>query len=172
MLRHWSQFVPYMSTDVRGHESLHHHHHLYSRRAQELCESRGHVCPGLPPLITLLFLWTESNTSSSSSSTIKEKKNMNCPELRSCVKVEVVVLGSPSLISRRFLWTESNTQPTKLTRRYDTTRLKFSARASRAEAKYNNKTCTVHICSPQGDDNCQMSVVLSHPVTRSARSLQ
>ena len=27
MLRHWSQFVPNMSTDVRGHEDLHHHHH-------------------------------------------------------------------------------------------------------------------------------------------------
>ena len=25
MLRHWSQFVPNMSTDVRGHEALHHH---------------------------------------------------------------------------------------------------------------------------------------------------
>ena len=30
-------------------------------------------------------------------------------ELRSCVKVEVAVLGSPSLISLRSLWTESNT---------------------------------------------------------------
>ena len=26
MLRHWSQFVPNMSTDIRGHEALHHHH--------------------------------------------------------------------------------------------------------------------------------------------------
>ena len=25
MLRHWSQFVPNMSTDIRGHEALHHH---------------------------------------------------------------------------------------------------------------------------------------------------
>ena len=24
MLRHWSQFVPDMSTDIRGHEALHH----------------------------------------------------------------------------------------------------------------------------------------------------
>ena len=24
MLRHWSQFVPNMSTDIRGHEALHH----------------------------------------------------------------------------------------------------------------------------------------------------
>ena len=103
VLRHWSQFVPNMSTDVRGHEALH-HYHLYFRIAQELYGSLG-VCPGLPPLITLLFLWTESNTSSSSSSTIKEKKNRNYPELRSCVKVEVAVLGSTSLISRRFLWT-------------------------------------------------------------------
>ena len=27
MLRHWSQFVPNMSTDIRGYEALHHHHH-------------------------------------------------------------------------------------------------------------------------------------------------
>ena len=26
MLRHWSQFVPNMSTDIRGHEALQHHH--------------------------------------------------------------------------------------------------------------------------------------------------
>ena len=25
MLRHWSQFVPNMSFDIRGHEALHHH---------------------------------------------------------------------------------------------------------------------------------------------------
>ena len=25
MLRHWSQFVPNMSTDIRGHEALHHY---------------------------------------------------------------------------------------------------------------------------------------------------
>ena len=28
MLRHWSQFVPNMPTDIRGHEALHHHHHV------------------------------------------------------------------------------------------------------------------------------------------------
>ena len=27
VLRQWSQFVPNMSTDIRGHESLLHHHH-------------------------------------------------------------------------------------------------------------------------------------------------
>ena len=26
MLRYWSQFVPNVSTDIRGHEALHHHH--------------------------------------------------------------------------------------------------------------------------------------------------
>ena len=26
MLRHWSQFVPNMATDIRGHEAPHHHH--------------------------------------------------------------------------------------------------------------------------------------------------
>ena len=40
MLRHWSQFVPNMSTDIREHEALHHHHRARVR-AQELCESRG-----------------------------------------------------------------------------------------------------------------------------------
>ena len=30
MLRHWSQFVPNMSTDIRGHWALHHHHHHWS----------------------------------------------------------------------------------------------------------------------------------------------
>ena len=29
MLRHWSQLVPNMSTDVRGHEARLHHHHLH-----------------------------------------------------------------------------------------------------------------------------------------------
>ena len=27
MLRHWSQIVPNMSTDIRGHEAHHHHHY-------------------------------------------------------------------------------------------------------------------------------------------------
>ena len=27
VLRYWSQFVPNMSTDIRGREALHHHHH-------------------------------------------------------------------------------------------------------------------------------------------------
>ena len=30
MLRHWSQFVPNMSTDIRGHETLLHHYHRQS----------------------------------------------------------------------------------------------------------------------------------------------
>ena len=59
MLRQWSQFVPNMSTDIRGHEALHrhhrhhhhhHHHHHVQPRAQELCESRGGRV-GLPSLI-------------------------------------------------------------------------------------------------------------------------
>ena len=28
VLRHWAQFVPNMSTDIRGHEALHQHHQL------------------------------------------------------------------------------------------------------------------------------------------------
>ena len=55
VLRHSSQYVPNMSTDIRGHEAL--LHHIF-------CES----------------------------------------EFRSCVKVEVAVLGSPSLIILRFPW--------------------------------------------------------------------
>ena len=27
MLTRWSQFVPNMPADIRGHEALHHHHH-------------------------------------------------------------------------------------------------------------------------------------------------
>ena len=27
MHTHWSQFVPNMTTDIRGHEALHYHHH-------------------------------------------------------------------------------------------------------------------------------------------------
>ena len=53
MLRHWSQFVPDISTDIRGHEALHyHHHHREQRRVQELCERRGGR-PGLPVLMSL-----------------------------------------------------------------------------------------------------------------------
>ena len=57
MLRHWSQFVPNnYSTDIRGHEALHHHHVVKVKklvresgriRAREPCESRGGR-PGLP----------------------------------------------------------------------------------------------------------------------------
>ena len=40
MLRHWSQFVPEMTTDIRGHQALHHHHHQVKADAQEpVCES-------------------------------------------------------------------------------------------------------------------------------------
>ena len=35
----------------------------------------------------------------------KEGRKERNAELRSCVKVEVAVLGSPSLINLRFLWT-------------------------------------------------------------------
>ena len=30
MPTHWSQFVPNMSTDIRGHEALHHHQQMTS----------------------------------------------------------------------------------------------------------------------------------------------
>ena len=54
-------------------------------RAQELCESRGSH-PGLPVLNSPYGLCRRKAT-----------LNLNL-ELRSCVKVEVAVLGSPSLI--------------------------------------------------------------------------
>ena len=33
VLQYWSQFVPNMSTDIRGHEALLHHHHPYPTHA-------------------------------------------------------------------------------------------------------------------------------------------
>ena len=65
MLRHWSQFVPNMSANIRGHEARHHQPWPVETpfadqalqlaregagevgRAQELCENRGGR-PGLP----------------------------------------------------------------------------------------------------------------------------
>ena len=44
MLRHWSQFVPNMSTDIRRHEALH-HHHLPCTKVQAI--SRGGRWAGL-----------------------------------------------------------------------------------------------------------------------------
>ena len=41
MLRHWSQFVPNMSTDIRGHEALPHHHHHSSSQSSGLCAQGG-----------------------------------------------------------------------------------------------------------------------------------
>ena len=35
MLRHWSQFVPNIPADIRGHEALHHHQNL-NGSAQQL----------------------------------------------------------------------------------------------------------------------------------------
>ena len=58
-----------------------------SHRAQELCESRGGR-PGLPvPKNPDGFCGRKA--------TLKRV----CSQLRSCVNIEVVVLGSPSLIS-------------------------------------------------------------------------
>ena len=39
MLRHWSQFVPKMSTDIRGHQALHHHHQVKADAQEPVCES-------------------------------------------------------------------------------------------------------------------------------------
>ena len=61
MLRHWSQFVPNMSTDIQGHEALHYHERkkrgfvvvVENFRTPELCESRGGR-PGLPVLMSIM----------------------------------------------------------------------------------------------------------------------
>ena len=48
MLRHWSQFAPNISTDIRGHEALHHHLEL-SRTVYQ-----AFALPSLPrPEVTL-----------------------------------------------------------------------------------------------------------------------
>ena len=43
MLRHWSQFVPDMSTDNRGQETLHHHHHHHRHHHHGYKQSSGAV---------------------------------------------------------------------------------------------------------------------------------
>ena len=40
MLRHWSQFVPNMSTDIRGHEALLHHHRRIACECSESARER------------------------------------------------------------------------------------------------------------------------------------
>ena len=52
MLTHWSQLVPNVLTDIRGHEALLHHHLHTHHRVQEVCESRGGR-PGLSVLMSL-----------------------------------------------------------------------------------------------------------------------
>ena len=37
MIRHWSQFVPNMSTDIRGHEALHHHQKRLKFEGKSIC---------------------------------------------------------------------------------------------------------------------------------------
>ena len=66
MLQHWSQFVPNMSTDIRGQEALHHHHHhyhawLFSRMLYQLsylgpCVCRWRLAPNSKHWFTTSFL--------------------------------------------------------------------------------------------------------------------
>ena len=71
-----------VSVDVKQHLE-----EIAELRAQELCESRG-GCPGLPVPNSLYGLCG-----------CKATLNLNiASELRSCVKVEVAVLGPPSQI--------------------------------------------------------------------------
>ena len=45
-LTHWSQFVPNMSSDIRGHETLHHHHQAVARDKQTNRRTEGWAgCP-------------------------------------------------------------------------------------------------------------------------------
>ena len=82
VLRHWSQFVPNMSTDIRGHEALH-HHHLSSSEFRSCVKVEVDVLGFPPSLIVPSGLCGREAT-----------LNLNKPsELRSCVKVEVDVLG-------------------------------------------------------------------------------
>ena len=77
-----------MSTDIRGHEALH-HHLSWATRAQELCESRG-GCPGLP---------VPNNPHGFCGRKATPNQNESWPtELRGRVKVEEAVLDSPSLL--------------------------------------------------------------------------
>ena len=43
MLRHWSQFVPNMSTVIQGHEAL--HHHLVEGQSDTQCPRNGTAFP-------------------------------------------------------------------------------------------------------------------------------
>ena len=44
VLRHWSQFVPNMSANIRGQEALHHHHDIFVMASNkgELCQCMSH----------------------------------------------------------------------------------------------------------------------------------
>ena len=70
MLRHWSQFVPNMSTDIRGHEALHHHRFeaIVNTFQSGQFESSGskavnwiapdfQSCPDFGSLFVCLFFW-------------------------------------------------------------------------------------------------------------------
>ena len=61
MLRHWSQFVPNISTDIRGHEALHHHHQKSAEQEQSLSKASvvtkwtgDHHVLGFAPVQTFL----------------------------------------------------------------------------------------------------------------------
>ena len=66
MLRHWSQFVPNMSTDIQGHEALHHHPMLAVKVVWATISPHQCILPlncvctrtvSLTPLAAALWLW-------------------------------------------------------------------------------------------------------------------
>ena len=62
MLRHWSQFVPNMSTDIRGHEALHHHHRVTHNVERASCGVHKllRTLAGAPRPQHLLVWWWRS----------------------------------------------------------------------------------------------------------------
>ena len=60
MLTHWSQFVPNMSTNIRGHEALRHHHHALASNLPSHEHMRSSVTLNRSFLSTLSLYATQS----------------------------------------------------------------------------------------------------------------
>ena len=104
MLQHWSQFVPNMSTDIRGHEVLLHHHHQPELRS---CVNRemgpgSQSQPQLPPLPPSLINHTIYVDASQSPGEIKRR------EVSWTLSKNVDAFAGPGEIQRREVsWTLS-----------------------------------------------------------------
>ena len=97
---------------------------------------------------------TNKNSKNKANKTTTLKQTTTNQEFRSCVKVEVAVLGSLSLISLRFLWRWSNTSTTTTT---TTTTKKTEQKAERDKLvpQNNDEPCYK---SPRGGQGRQLSV--------------